>query len=86
MKNFHSGSYDKTIVPILISTLAPEINTEILFAEDGTSNCIKANETTLKQVLTDLDTNYKKENFNVDNRENFSYKTTPIIVEAAQVL
>ena len=86
LKNFHSGSHDKTIVPILISTLAPEINTEILFAEDGISNCIKANETTLKQVLTDLDTNYRKESFNIDNWENSSYKPTPTIVEAAQAL
>lgn len=86
LKNFHSGSHDKTIVPILISTLAPEYNTEILFAEDGISNCIKANETTLKQVLTDLDTNYRKESFDVDNWENSSYKPTPTIVEAAQAL
>lgn len=86
LKNFHSGSHDKTIVPILISTLAPEYNTEILFAEDGISNCIKANETTLKQVLTDLDTNYRKESFDVDNWKNSSYKPTPTIVEAAQAL
>ena len=86
LKNFHSESHNKTIIPILISTMAPEINTQILFADDGISNCIKANATTLKQVLTDLKTNYRKESFDVNNWLNSSYKPTPTIVEAAQAL
>ena len=86
LKNFHSESHNKTIIPILISTMAPEINTQILFADDGISNCIKANATTLKQVLTDLNTNYRKESFDVNNWLNSSYKPTPTIVEAAQAL
>lgn len=86
LKNFHSESHNKTIIPILISTMAPEINTQILFADDGISNCIKANATTLKQVLTDLNTNYRKESFDVNNWLNSSYKPTPMIVEAAQAL
>jgi hypothetical protein fulcA4_09388 len=86
LKNFHLASHNKTIVPILVATLAPEFNNKVEFAEDGISNCIRANEFTLKNVLSDLNIKYKKENFDVSEWYDSSYKPTPTIVEAAQTL
>lgn len=86
LKNFHSGSHNKTIVPILISTLAPEVQNHVLFAEDNISNCLKSNADNLGQLIKNIDIKYKKETFDVQEWINSSYKPTPTIVEAAQAL
>ena len=86
LKNFHSGSHDKTIVPILISTMAPDIQNSLVFAQDNISNCLKLNAHNLGQMIMDIDLQYGKESFNINIWENSSYKPTPTIVEAAQAL
>ena len=86
LKNFHSGSHDKTIVPILISTMAPDIQNSLVFAQDNISNCLKLNAHNLVQMIMDIDLQYGKESFNINIWENSSYKPTPTIVEAAQAL
>ena len=86
LKNFHSGSHDKTIVPILISTMAPDIQNSLVFAQDNISNCLKLNAHNFGQMIMDIDLQYGKESFNINIWENSSYKPTPTIVEAAQAL
>ena len=86
LKNFHSGSHDKTIIPILISTMAPDIQNSLIFAHDNISNCLKLNAHNLGQMIMDSDLRYRKECFDVNSWENSSYKPTPTIVEAAQAL
>ena len=86
LKNFHSGSHDKTIIPILISTMAPDIQNSLIFAHDNISNCLKLNAHNLGQMIADIDLKYRKECFDANLWENSSYKPTPTIVEASQAL
>lgn len=86
LKNFHSGSHDKTIIPILISTMAPDIQNSLIFAQDNISNCLKLNAHNLGQTIMDIDLQCGKESFDINLWENSSYKPTPTIVEAAQAL
>ncbi len=86
LKNFHSGSHNKTIVPILISTKAKEIENEIFFAEDKISNCLKTNATNFGKVIKKINIQCGKEQFNVKDWMNSSYKPTPTIIEAGQAL
>ena len=45
LKNFHAGSHDANIVPILVSTEAKDASNSINFSEDGILNsCLLANE------------------------------------------
>ncbi len=86
LKNFHSGSHNKTIVPILVSTMAKEAKNEVLFAEDKVSICLKTNANNLGKLIKNIDIKYRKEPFDVQEWLNSSYKPTPTIIEAAQAL
>ncbi len=84
--NFHEGSHDKTIIPILVVTKAPNVTNDIEQAIQ-LNNCILCNadnfESTLKNILR---TQTAKQNINVFDWENSTYKPTPTIIEAAQAL
>lgn len=86
LKNFHSGSHNKTIVPILVSTMAKEVQNEVLFADDKVSNCLKTNANNLGKLIKNIDIEYRKESFDIQEWLNSSYKPTPTIIEAAQAL
>lgn len=86
LKNFHSGSHNKTIVPILVSTMAKEAKNEVIFAEDKVSICLKTNANNLGKLIKNIDIKYRKEPFDVQEWLNSSYKPTPTIIEAAQAL
>lgn len=86
MLNFHEGSHNKTIIPILVATKAPDKTNDIQSAI-RLDNCILCNaqnfENTLKNIIaTQTATQY----INVPNWENSTYKPTPTIIEAAQAL
>ncbi|MFM7018211.1 MAG: hypothetical protein ACKOWY_05360, partial [Flavobacterium sp.] len=86
MLNFHEGSHEKTVIPILVATNAPNepnnIKEAILL-----NNCILCNannfESTLKNILI---SQTAKENIKVSEWEISKYKPTPTIIEAAQAL
>ncbi|WP_312822995.1 DUF2075 domain-containing protein [Epilithonimonas sp.] len=84
--NFHEGSHDKTIIPILVATKAPNETNDIQQAIQ-LDNCILCNgdnfESTLKNILR---TQTVTQNINVSEWENSTYKPTPTIIEAAQAL
>lgn len=84
--NFHEGSHDKTIVPILVATKAPNETNDIQQAIQ-LDNCILCNadnfESTLKNILR---TQTATQDVNVSEWENSTYKPTPTIIEAAQAL
>ena len=88
LKNFHSGSHDANIVPILVSTEAKDTSNNINFSEDGILNsCLLANKFNLKNLIDDVlsKTNFQKEILFSD-WINSSYLPTPTIVEASKVL
>ncbi len=86
LKNFHEGSHDKTIIPILVATKAAnatyDIQSAILL-----EHCVLCNtdnfESTLKTILA---TQTAPQHINVMDWENSTYKPTPTIIEAAQAL
>lgn len=86
MRNFHEGSHDKTIIPILVATKATN---EINYIQNAIrlDNCILCNadnfEHTLKNILA---TQVATHNINITEWENSTYKSTPTIIEAAQAL
>ena len=86
MLNFHEGSHDKTIIPILVATKAPNETNNFQNAI-RLDNCVLCNadnfESTLKNIL---ETQIATQNINVSDWENSTYKPTPTIIEAAQAL
>ena len=88
LKNFHAGSHDANIVPILVSTEAKDTSNNINFSEDGILNsCLLANKFNLKNLIDDVlsKTNIQKEILFSD-WINSSYLPTPTIIEASKVL
>ena len=88
LKNFHEGSHDANIIPILVSTEAPDLENIIDFEEDGVSiNCLLANSLNLKFIINSV-----LEKISHDREINFmdwiksSYLPTPTIIEASKVL
>lgn len=84
--NFHEGSHNKTIIPILVATKALNEKNDFESA-NKLDKCILCNadnfESTLKDILA---TQTATQNINVSEWENSSYKPTPTIIEAAQAL
>jgi len=87
LKNFHKGSHDKVIVPILIISGA---NNHILKsyekAEDNVYKPINAIPENIEEIISFIT---KKENvskFDYKNWENQPYEPTPNIIEAAKQL
>lgn len=84
--NFHEGSHNKTIIPILVSTKAPDQTNDIQSAI-YLDSCILCNadnfESTIKDIIA---TQTVTQNINVSDWENSTYKPTPTIIEAAQAL
>jgi len=88
LKNFHAGSHDANISPILVSTEAKDRLNNIDFSHDGILNsCLLANKFNLKNLINDVltQTNLRKEILFSD-WINSSYLPTPTIIEASKIL
>ncbi len=86
LQNFHEGSHNKTIVPILIATNAPSEPSNINGSLNLTT-CILCNKENFKEILLQiLDQAKTTESLDIHSWENSIYKPTPTIIEAAQAL
>ncbi len=88
LKNFHSGSHDLPIVPILIATNAISISNleDCVWASDNVATPILVGKKDLKKLLITI---LQKHNFpavHITTWMNAGYKPTPTIIEAAQAL
>jgi hypothetical protein len=87
LKNFHAGSHDRTIVPILIATDAPAVISGVKPWSDDVARPLLANSETLapliKTALSELGSHALDDPLAWARS---SYKPTPTIVEAAQAL
>lgn len=84
--NFHEGSHEKTIIPILIATKAA-IETNDIQSAIRLDNCILCNVSSFESTIKDiLSTQTSTQSINVFDWENSTYKPTPTIIEAAQAL
>lgn len=84
--NFHEGSHNKKIIPILVATKASEEPYEIQSAI-RLDSCILCNADNFQNTLKNiLETQTEGQIINVSDWENSIYKPTPTIIEAAQAL
>jgi hypothetical protein len=86
LKNFHEGSHDKVIVPVVVATdAAPEQNQFELW-RDSVSHPVRANRDNLGKVLRMLTERFSISEMNPQLWAESPYKPTPTIIEAAQAL
>ena len=87
MNNFHEGSHNKIIIPILVAENAPYTKNILNKRIDNLHECILANSTSLNTVIKES-VNYFNigEAIQIEHWENSIYKPTPTIIEAATAL
>ena len=86
LKNFHQGSHNEKLIPILVSTNAAEKENNITKYQDLLYKPLFANKTNLLEVLSFCFSEKGTTKINVDDWEKSIYKPTPTIIEAAQAL
>jgi len=88
MQNFHEGSHDQIICPILIASGAKEKSINLVLPKDQIFEPILSNGKNLKQIieLALSKTTNITPSINHDDWFAKSYKPTPNIIEAAQAL
>ena len=86
LKHFHSGSHDKYIVPVLVSSQANEPELTIEFNHEGVANVICTSGDGLFRIIRQVLDKKNSQDFDIARWFESSYKPTPTIVEAAQAL
>ncbi|QSB27043.1 DUF2075 domain-containing protein [Flavobacterium sp. CLA17] len=87
LNNFHEGSHNKIIIPILIADKASNVSNIYKKSLDNLYETIVANENNLAEVLSETLSKFKNSPIiNIENWENSIYKPTPTIIEAATAL
>ncbi|SMO82291.1 DUF2075 domain-containing protein [Solitalea koreensis] len=85
LQNFHEGSHHEKIVPILISTKAPEIE-NVFKINNNLFELLKANQNNIAQIINQTLLLSDRNKINPTQWENSIYKPTPTIIEASQAL
>jgi Uncharacterized conserved protein (DUF2075) len=87
MNNFHEGSHNKIIIPILVADAAPIIQNTFSRSYDNLYNTIYANAANLSEVINEVLFHFRGvPRINIELWENSIYKPTPTIIEAATAL
>jgi len=86
LKNFHSGSHDKAVVPILAATHASHRENKLVRNDDGLYEPIFANAENLISTINGVAAEVNEPSFDANEWANSIYKPTPTIIEAAQAL
>ena len=86
LKNFQEGSHNVYLVPILVSTDAPDFDNVIGISKDKIFKSLLCNKNNLKQLIETISDQYKESEIKSVSWENSLYKPTPTIIEAAQAL
>ncbi|MCA1393767.1 DUF2075 domain-containing protein [Bradyrhizobium sp. IC3123] len=87
LKNFHAGSHDRRIVPIVVATMAANPSVELAWQNDGVASPVKSNGDNLREILGRVVREIPKQ-ADLDGAQwsRSGYKPTPTIIEAAQAL
>lgn len=85
LRNFQKESHDKLLVPIMVSTRAPEV-ANVIRKRDRMLEPLSCNAKNIGQVIRMVSDRYTEPDFNYVDWENSEYLPTPTIVEAAQAL
>lgn len=86
LKNFHSGSHDKTVVPVVVATRAHAESFALEALGDRLYAPIRANSENLLEVIAEAVSQAKEPEFDAAEWEAGGYRPTPTIIEAAQAL
>ncbi len=86
LKNFHLGSHNATIVPIVIATKASACFVDPVFAEDRVAEPLLAGKDQLKAVIDAVAKHRNANPLNYTDWASSGYRPTPTIIEAAQSL
>ena len=82
LRNFQKESHDKLLVPIMVSTRAPEVE-NVIFARDRIIEPLSCNAGNIARVIKTVCAQYTEPAFDYIAWENSEYLPTPTIVEAA---
>lgn len=87
LKNFHAGSHERRIVPIVVATMAANPSFDLAWQSDGISSPVKSNGGNLREILGRIVREIPKQ-AELDGAQwsRTGYKPTPTIIEAAQAL
>lgn len=87
LNNFHEGSHNKIIIPILVAEHANHQKTNINQRFENLYDTICTNANNLRSAINECLLYFKSpEILNVENWEKSVYKPTPTIIEAATIL
>ncbi len=86
LKNFHLGSHDALVVPVLVATQAPFVLSTLAAPFDGVYPAVLANAQTLACVLLAITAHAQAPPLMHSDWLLSGYRPTPTIVEASQVL
>lgn len=86
LKNFQESSHQIMLIPILVSTNAPIVKNPYEIYADGIFKPIRCNSSNIAQVIEDISKKFAGQYIDPILWEHASYKPTPTIIEAAQVL
>ena len=87
LKNFHAGSHDRRIVPVVVATMANTPEFHLVWERDGVASPISTNGADLgdivERVIAQTPTQAELDG---EQWSRTGYKPTPTIIEAAQAL
>ena len=86
LKNFHSGSHDRPVIPVLVCTQAETVPNDLVSSPDGLYQPIRSNAENLWNVVAATADQIGEPEFDPEEWARSIYKPTPTIVEAAQAL
>ena len=85
LRNFQKESHNKLLVPIMISTAAPEIINGVV-ENKRIIEPLRCNSNNIADAVNSITALYTEETFDYIGWENSEYLPTPTIIEAAQAL
>lgn len=85
LRNFQKESHNKLLVPIMVSTLAPDA-ANVIRERDRIIEPLSCNAKNIAQIIRTVCAQYTEPAFDYAAWENSEYLPTPTIVEAAQAL
>ena len=86
LKNFHKGSHDKVIIPILLATQAQETQTTLTIDSDKVARVICASPNNLLSTINHVLEKIERTRIDIQTWLSSGYLPTPTIIEAAQAL
>lgn len=86
LKNFHSGSHDRPIVPMVVATGAPDTAYSLIWADDKVAKPVLSNGVGLGKIISNISKAAIGPEIDVQAWLSSGYKPTPTIIEAAQAL